>query len=163
MIFAIIFLLIVIAYSYIQRKEPIRIAYAGGFLLAAAAISLIIFVSVISNFDFGVNRGEETVMLQTLLSTLILTPAGIIITAIGLILIGRTGKLKTAYAGLALLVTAILFFILFFNVTRIPIYGIESAALILFAISIFLIPVGAFVTVVGLVIHWIKSRQTNNL
>jgi len=86
MIFAIIFLLIVIAYSYIRRKEPIRIAYAGGFLLAAGGISFIIFLSVISNFDFTVNRWEESVMMQTLLNTLILIPAGIIITVIGLVL-----------------------------------------------------------------------------
>lgn len=86
MIFAIIIILVAIAYSYSQREEPIRIAYAGGTALAAGAISFIIFLSIISNIGPVGQSGEQAVMLQTLLAALVLIPTGIIITIIGLVL-----------------------------------------------------------------------------
>lgn len=86
MIFAIIIILVAIAYSYSQKEEPIRIAYAGGTTLAGGAISFIIFLSVLSNIGPVGQGWEGPVIMQTLLAALILIPAGIIITVIGLVL-----------------------------------------------------------------------------
>lgn len=86
MIFAIIIILVAIAYSYSQREEPVRIAYAGGAALAGAAISFIIFLSVLSNIGPVGQGWEEPLMMQTISAALILFPAGIIITVIGLVL-----------------------------------------------------------------------------
>lgn len=70
----------------------------------------------------------------------------------------RSEPLRTAYAGVSLLVAAILFFILFFILTRIGIYSLEPAAQAFFTSALSLIPAGTVITVAGLVMHWVKSR-----
>lgn len=86
MILALIIILIAIAYSYSQRENPIRTAYAGGAVLAVGAISFIIFLSIVSNIGPTGQSWEEPVMMQTILAALVLIPAGIIITAVGLVI-----------------------------------------------------------------------------
>lgn len=70
----------------------------------------------------------------------------------------RTEPLRTTYAEVSLLITAILFFISFFSLIRIGIYALEPAAQILFTSALALIPIGIIMTLTGMVLHLIKSK-----
>lgn len=69
----------------------------------------------------------------------------------------RSEPLRTTYAGLALLAIAIFFFILFLILQQIGIYALEPVAQALFTSVLAMLPVGSLITIVGLILHWIKS------
>lgn len=70
----------------------------------------------------------------------------------------RSVPLRTAYAGVSLLVTAIMLFTSFFILMQIGIYALEPVALVFFESTLALIPAGTIMTLAGMVIHYFKSK-----
>lgn len=158
MIFAVILLLIIIVYALNQRKEPIRIAYAGGVMLAFGLVSFFVFITLMSDMDFSGPAPGASVALPSLGNILLLIASGTILTLNGLILNKKkSGPSKTAYAGVALLIASVLFFIssIFIN--------FDPFTTIFLSISLVLTPVGSIVTLTGFVIHKKKSTQQAEL
>lgn len=66
--------------------------------------------------------------------------------------------MRTAYAGTALLVSAVLLFIAFFIIMQIGIRAIEAAALAFLQSAVALIPAGTIVALAGLILHYRQSK-----
>lgn len=85
MVFAVVVLIFAIFIAYSQREEPIKIAYTGGALLAVGAVSFIVFSVVMSNVGTVGYSWQSSAIMQSLGALLVLTPAGLIMTIIGLV------------------------------------------------------------------------------